>query len=153
MVENMKINFMKMAGGMLAPADDHESERMKKFKNNQMYEVEIKLSRNPAFHGKMFAFFGFCFDHWASDKEFMDEREQREEFRKDLTILAGFKKEKYKTHIDGTVEVKVTAESLSYASMDQERFEKCYKAITQAAMTHIFKDCSQQMENRLLSFF
>ena len=135
---------MKMAGGMLAPADDHESERMKKFKNNEMYEVEIKLSRNPAFHRKMFAFFGFCFEHWASDREFMDEYSQRDEFRKDLTILAGFRKEIY--NMDGSV--KVVAESLSYASMDQERFEKCYNAIIQAAMIHIFKDCSPQMENR-----
>lgn len=55
--------------------------------------MEIKKARNPAFHRKVFAFFKFCFDHWAADKtewEHFDERKQFDTFRKHLTVLAGF---------------------------------------------------------------
>ena len=60
----MKINMVKQAGGLLVPVDDMESERMKRFKAGEVYPVEIKQSRNPQFHRKVFAFFNFCFEHW-----------------------------------------------------------------------------------------
>ena len=90
----MQLEMLKMAGGMLAPLDDMQAEALMKFKTGEQYQVEIKQVRNPAFHRKVFAFFKFCFDHWAADKtewRYFDERTQFEAFRKDLTILAGFK--------------------------------------------------------------
>ena len=61
----MKINMMKSYGGVFIPADDTEHEKTTKFKNNEMYEIDIKLSRNPKFHGKVFVFFNFCFSYWS----------------------------------------------------------------------------------------
>lgn len=144
----MKISFVKQYGGTLTPASDIEAERMKRFQTGEMYEVEIKLSRNPAFHGKVFKFFDFCFQHWRGN-EYQDEPAQREEFRKNLTILAGY----FDKVVTINGEVKVRAKSLSFVAMDQETFEKCYKAMVDAAMRTIFQGCGEDVEEKLLSFF
>lgn len=142
--------MVKMAGSILAPADDAEAEKLIKFKTGEMYQVDIPMTRNPAFHRKMFAFFNFCFMYWQSDKEFLDEAGQRDHFRKQLTILAGFSNEYY--DIDGSV--RVEAKSLSYGSMSPEQFEQCYQAVIQAAMTTIFKDLdAEKVYNKLIGFF
>ncbi|EOU3079360.1 DUF1367 family protein, partial [Yersinia enterocolitica] len=89
----MQIEMVKNAGGVFVPAFDHDLPRLTKFKNGEMYTADIKLTRNPAFHRKMFSFFNFCFAHWAAENagyEFTDEYTQKKEFRNNLTILAGF---------------------------------------------------------------
>ena len=93
----MKLEFIKLAGGVLSPADDAVSIKMEKFKTNEVYPVEIKQARNPDFHSKMFVFFHFCFDHWTAINkyQFMDEKRQFDIFRKNLVVLAGFYDEYY----------------------------------------------------------
>lgn len=147
----MKIRFIKQAGGVLVPADDMESDRMNRFKTGESYEVEIKKTRNPQFHRKVFAFFNFCFDHWVTPRslENMDYIAQFDRFRKDLTILAGYRKEVW--NIRG--ELRVEAESLSFGNMNQEEFERCYVALTNAAMRTIFKESSQDIHDKLMGFF
>jgi hypothetical protein len=145
----MKVNFIKQPGGVLIPADDMEVERLTKFKTGEMYEVEIKLSRNPVFHKKVFVFMKFCFDHWRSEREFLNEQQQFECFRNNLTVLAGYYTESFK--ING--EVRIEAKSLSFGSMDQETFEACYNAMITAACKHIFQTADDNTYNQLLSFF
>lgn len=131
------------------PADDVASEKMTKFKTGEQYQVDIKRTRNPQFHRKMFAFFKFCFDHWAGGHEFQDETLQREEFRKELTKLAGF----YDQVFDLQGNFTIVAKSLSFANMEQEEFEQCYSALIQAAMSNIFRSSDEQTLNQLMSFF
>ena len=144
----MKYTMIKHPGGSFSPIDDMEAEALSNLPNAS-YEVEIKRSRNPAFHGKMFAFLGFCFAHWKSDREFMDEKGQFDVFRKNLTVLAGFYNEYYT--IGDTV--RIEAKSLSYSNMDQAEFEQCYNALISVAIRKIFIGCGPEIENRLLSFF
>lgn len=145
----MKIQMTKHYGGVLAPYDEMEAEKLKKFKSNELYEIDIKRTRNPQFHRKVFAFFKFCFEHWRGDREFMDEEGQFKVFRNQLTVNAGYYDEYYK--FDGSV--RVEAKSLAYGNMDQEEYEKCYVALTNAAMRTIFKGCGDNTYNQLLSFF
>jgi len=145
----MKINAIKQPGGMLEPASDMDAEQMNKFKTGNVYEIEMKLPRNPHFHGKVFAFFQYCFAHWKSDREFMDEKGQFDLFRKNLTVLAGYRNEFYK--IDGAV--RVEAKSLSYGAMDQDEFESCYQSLIQAAMRYIFTGSDEETYNKLVGFF
>jgi hypothetical protein len=146
----MKINMIKMPGGTFVPATDLDQEKTKKYKSNLEFEVDIPLRRNPAFHGKMFSFFRFCFEYWASDREFMDEAGQFEVFRNNLTVNAGY----YNEYFNLKGEVRIEAKSLSYASMSQEEFERCYSAVVGAALRCIFAGCDDpNIENRLLSFF
>ncbi|MFP2768062.1 DUF1367 family protein [Oceanisphaera sp. KMM 10153] len=149
----MRVEVIKAPGGTLIPACDSEAERMRRFANGGQYTIELKATRNPRFHRKMFAFFQFCFQHWCADQagmEFADESTQFDTFRRHLTVLAGFREVSYT--IDGRV--RVEARSLSYGAMDDEEFERCYKAMIGAAIAHIFKGCdSEAIWNRLMEFF
>lgn len=145
----MKINVTKQPGGVLVPASDMEAEELNRFKTGCVYEIDIKNPRNPHFHGKVFAFFNYCFSYWKSDREFMDEKGQFDLFRKNLTVLAGYYDEYYTIKGD----VRIEAKSLSYGSMKQEEFEKCYQALIQAAMKHIFLGGDDDTYNRLVGFF
>ena len=145
----MKITMLKFHGGQLSPANEEAAEALEKFKNGEQYEVEIKLTRNPQFHAKCFAFFKFCFDHWVSDKEFMAEKGQFECFRQNLTVLAGY----YDSYHTINGDTRIVAKSLAYASMTPEDFEACYKALIAAAIRTIFKDCGPEVEQRLIGFF
>lgn len=149
----MQIEMVKNAGGVFVPAFDHDLPRLTKFKNGEMYTADIKLTRNPAFHRKMFAFFNFCFAHWAAERagyEFTDEYTQKKEFRNNLTILAGFFD--VVTTIKG--ETKVRAKSLAYGNMEPDEFERCYNAMVNAAIKHLFgRTTDQNIIQQLQSFF
>lgn len=114
-----------------------------------MFVAKVKKSRNPSFHRKVFAFFKFCFDHWASDREFMDERGQFEVFRNHLTVLAGY----YDPYYTIKGETRIEAKSLAYENMSEEEFQSCYVALVNAATSNIFPNCSKEVEQRLYSFF
>lgn len=149
----MLIEMVKGAGGVFVPADDMTAGKLMKFRNGEVYPVEVKLSRNPQFHRKAFAFFKFCFEYWRGEKadlEFMDESAQFNTFRKNLTVLAGYKDITYT--IDGRM--RVEAKSLSYGEMEQPEFEECYSALINAALKHIFGNTrDQNVINQLYSFF
>lgn len=143
--------MFKSAGGNLFPSHDMDAEKLTKFKTGEHYEIDIKKVRNPAFLRKTMVFFHFCFDHWDGSKvhEFCSEIEQFDRFRKDLTILAGFYVQT--TRLNG--ELRTEAESLSFASMNEERFQECYSALINAALRHIFKTTDELTYNKLIGFF
>lgn len=149
----MQIDMVKNAGGVFVPMFEHDFSRLTKFKNGEVYTAEIKLTRNPQFHRKMFAFFKFCFDNWCASKaglEHMDEHSQFDRFRKDLTILAGF----YEQTVRLNGEIRTEAKSLAYANMKADEFESCYKAMINAAIKHIFAGTrDENILNQLQSFF
>lgn len=148
----LRLQMLKVSDGFQA-FDEMTAEALKSLKNGEQYEIEIIRTRNPAFHRKVFAFFKFCFDHWAADKtewRYFDERTQFDTFRKNLTVLAGYKVVSYT--IDGRM--RVEAQSLAYGNMSQDEFERCYSALINAAMQSIFKDCNDdQILDRLYAFF
>lgn len=149
----MKINIIKQQGGVMVPVDDTECERMKRFKSGEQYEVEIKLTRSPAFHRKVWSFFGFCYNYWCAEGtnwEMLSDNAQRNVFRKNLTVLAGYYEEHQK--IGGGV--RVEAKSLAYSNMEQEEFEQCYNALINAAIKHVFGNTKDQnVINQLYAFF
>jgi len=148
----VKINMIKQRGGLLAPASDLEEHRMMRFKTGECYPVELKLTRNSAFHGKVFAFFTYCYKYYCGTtrNEHYDESKQFDFFRSELTCLAGYKDVYYR--MDGSV--RVEAQSISYAKMDQETFEQFYTALINAACKHVFaNNIDDQTYNKLLSFF
>ncbi|GLY59681.1 hypothetical protein Pcaca05_05390 [Pectobacterium carotovorum subsp. carotovorum] len=149
----MQIEMVKNAGGVFCPAFEHDLPRLTKFKNGEMYTAEIKLSRNPAFHRKTFAFFNFCFAHWSAERaglEHMDESTQFDRFRKDLTILAGF----YEQTVRLNGDIRTEAKSLAYANMEPDEFERCYSALINAAIKHVFAGTKDEnILNQLRNFF
>ena len=147
----MKIRMTKQPGGVLTPADDFEAERLTKFKTGEEYQIDIKLSRNPAFLRKVMQFFRFCFEHWDGRKTHphLDDQQLFEHFRKELTKTAGFYYEAY--DLQGRLHIE--AKSLSYEKMEEEEFRRCYIALTNAAWKSLFSSCDESTYNQLLSFF
>lgn len=149
----MQIDLVKHPGGVFSPVNKIGIERLHRFKNGETYTADIKLTRNPKFHRKVMAFFGFCFSHWCADRAGLgsaDETTQFNRFRKDLTILAGF----YDTVTNIRGEVRAEAKSLSYAQMEQEEFERCYSALINAAIKHVFAGTKdERILNQLYSYF
>ena len=147
----MKLEVIKEAGGVFRPANDMEYEKTTKFKTGSQYQVEIKLTRNPSFHRKVFAFFNFCYSHWdgGAVHKYCSELEQFDRFRKDLIILAGFYIQSVR--LDGTI--RVEAQSLSFANMDEDTFRECYSALIQVAMRKVFRGSDTYIYNKLVSFF
>ncbi|WP_241624515.1 DUF1367 family protein [Rosenbergiella epipactidis] len=149
----MQFDLVKHPGGVFSPASDIDLERLQRFKTGETYTAEIKLTRNPQFHRKVMAFFGFCFESWCANRsglEHMDEHSQFDRFRKDLTILAGF----YVQTVRLNGDVRVEAESLAFANMKQDRFESVYSALINAAIKHVFANTKDQsILNRLQAFF
>jgi hypothetical protein len=148
----VKIKFIKQSGGLLCPASDIESDKMTRFKTGETYEIDIRLTRNAKFHGKVFKFFTFCYQHWSGERthwKFQDEAMQFESFRKELIKLAGFTVIVW--NIDGTFTIE--AKSLAFSSMSQEEYESCYKALIQAAMSNIFNSADEDTMQKLYSFF
>ena len=141
--------MIKMPGGALAPASEVEADKMSRFKNNELYEIEIKLSRNVGYHRMCFSFFNHCFAYWNSENEYIEERTSFDMFRKEMIVLAGYRNV-YHT-IDGGV--RVEAKSISFSAMSQDEFEALYKSLIRVAMTKIFNDCSIETEQKLLRFF
>lgn len=149
----MQIDLVKHPGGVFSLANETDLERLQRFKNGETYTAEIKLTRNPSFHRKVMAFFGFCFAHWSAERaglEHMDEHSQFDRFRKDLTILAGF----YVKTVRLNGDIRVEAQSLAYANMEQEKFEMVFSALINAAIKHVFSGTKDPIIlNQLQSFF
>lgn len=149
----MKLAFIKQPGGVLVPASDREVDRMNRFPTGGLIEAEFKITRNPAFHRKVFSFFNFCYEHWCgqgTNYELMDDTAQFDVFRKNLTVLAGY----YDEFITIKGTVRVEAKSLAYGNMEQPEFERCYSALINAAIKHVFANTKDQNTlNTLYGFF
>ena len=178
MEKSMKINVIKTPEGW-EPASAVDKVEHQKFKAGAMYPMEIKRSRNPVFHGKMFVFLAHCFDHWTESNfpthyEFMNEIEQRETFRKEMLIFAGFyyftiplnASNKpvdlseyynaefgfYNTPPPPQLNLVVNAQSMSFGSMGQSKFECVYTRLINVAMMYLFNNCESK-QNELLRMF
>jgi hypothetical protein len=131
--------MLKTPAGALAPMDEAAREFLSKFKSGQPVRATVKRARNVLFHRKVFSLFKLAFDTWEPEaQEYKGEAVEKDfdRFRRDLTILAGFYKATY--NIRG--EVRLEAESLSFASMDDERFEQVFKAVLNVVWKKVLKD-------------
>ena len=151
-----KYQMIKLAGGVLSPADETEEESLKKLRNNELYEVEINIKVNPVLHRKMFSFFKFCFDYWCADNglhKFMNEKSQFDAFRGDLLIQAGHCEMVF--DLKNPSEFRLVPKSVSYRELNDDlKRRELFVSITNAAMATIFKDCrNEKVINQLYAFF
>jgi hypothetical protein len=132
--------MLKSPGGALIPASEEAGELLRKLKSGAPVFVEIKRIRNHGFHKKMFALFKLAFDVWEPETP-MDYKGQPvakdfDRFRRDITILAGF----FKAVYNARGEVRLEAESLSFASMTEERFAEVYRAVLTTVWNRVLQN-------------
>lgn len=149
----MELLFLKSQSG-LSPACEEASDWLKRKKLGATILVEPREIRNGAFHRKYFALLNLAFDYWRDNAETIEYKGQPvlpdfDRFRRDVAILAGFYRPV--TNIKG--EVRLEADSISFASMSEERFEELYSATINVLLQRVFNGsvCAKWSEEQLRS--
>lgn len=138
-----------------APDDLETAEAMEKIKPNAVVKAEITQPRNLAFHRKFFALIDVAFEAWeCPELEYKGQpiTKNRDRFRKDLIILAGFG---YPViNIKG--EVRYEAQSMSFSKMDNAAFETLYSRVVDVILTRVLTHYTRadldNVVNQILGF-
>ena len=145
--------FQKGATGLL-PACEEATEWLRKKKIGATILVEPREMRNGAFFRKWWALVKLGYDYWSENAQTIEFKGQPvlpdfDRFRKDVTIAAGF----YHAVVNLKGELRIESESLKWASMTEERFEKLYSATIQVMLQRVFngKVCQSWTEEQLRS--
>jgi hypothetical protein len=121
------------------PANDEEAEKLKCFKVGATVKGNYSEMRNGKFFRKWWTLALLGYEFWTETAKMPEFKGHRiepnfEKFRKDLIILAGY------WHPVATItgEVRPEADSISWAKMNEETFEKLYSATINALLKHIY---------------
>jgi hypothetical protein len=122
-----EILCLRTASGAFVPLDDDEAEKIKRIKAGSVTRLTAVQVRNGGFHRKYFALVKIAFDLWAERQPAIEYKGQpvkpeKDRFRRDLLILCGF----YRPVFAVNGEMRLEAESISFASMTQGRFEAVF---------------------------
>ena len=132
-----EILLIKIPTGALVPADAESAEYLKKHKIGQGFRAKIIRARNILFHRKFFALLNYAFDTWEPEERTYKGQvvaKNFDQFRADITILAGY----FETSVRLDGSVRVSAKSISFATMDEDEFEKLYSAVIDVLLERIF---------------
>lgn len=131
-----ELYLTKTAAGALAPADQQSTECIAKLKLGTTVAATVRQPRNVRFHRKFWALLNVAYDAWEPvGKEYKGQPVQKnfEQFRRDVTILAGY----YESTYTLKGEVRLVPKSISFASMDEDEFGKLYSAIIDVILSRI----------------
>lgn len=133
-----ELMLTRTAGGALVPHSEQDAERIRRYKVGAAIRCNTVEMRNGRFFRKWWALADFAFGLWSEtmpQQEYKGQQVQpsKERFRKDLTILAGY----YHPVWDIKGDMRVEADSLAWASMDEDTFEALYSATINAVLTKI----------------
>ncbi|KJV08018.1 DUF1367 family protein [Methylocucumis oryzae] len=141
--------------GYLMPDDESSIEVIEKIKAGSVVKAEITQPRNWKFHKKFFALVNVAFEAWdmpGVEYKGMQVNKNRDRFRKDLIILAGY------GHpvVNLRGEVRYEAKSISFGSMDELEFEELYSRVVDVVLAKVLMHYSRsdldEQVNRVLSF-
>lgn len=136
----------------LAPACEEADEWLRKKKMGVTILVAPREPRNGAFFKKWWALIDTAYAYWADSVELPLFRGEKvhpsfHRFRKDVTISAGY----YEAVVNLKGEVRIEAQSLAWASMDEDTFTKLFDASIQVILHRVFngKICRHWSEQEL----
>ncbi|MYM81137.1 DUF1367 family protein [Duganella sp. FT50W] len=141
---------------ILVPHDEAAAAFIQKMKAGELTHADFKRVRNYRFHKKYFALLDFAFEQWEPRDgltyQGMPVAKNKERFRKDLIILAGF----YESTVNLRSEVRLEAKSISFGLMDEVEFEQLYNATVDVVLRRILTRYTRQdldeVVNQLLRF-
>jgi len=115
-------------GNTLIPFGEDGVKAVQSLKHGETVKAVITKPRNIKFHRKFFSLLNFGFDYWQpapAEWQGIQAEKSFKIFREQTTILAGYREVTH--NLDGSV--KVVAKSISFAKMEDDEFEKLYKAV------------------------
>ena len=135
-----------------APADEATAEWHRKMKLGQVVQGKYTKVRNYLFLKKYMALLSLAFSYWEPgdiNSEYGAPEKSFERFRKDLQILAG------RFHIvirlDGST--RVESDSISFAKMSEEEFERLYQDVLTVVMKKILTNMEKSEIDGLVDKF
>ena len=126
------------------PVDKVGMEIMLKMPMNAEYKGVFTQPRNAKFHRKYFALLNFAYDHFEpateKGKYGVVPENNREQFREDLIILAGFYRVVRRVNGDEIV----VAESIAFAKMNEDSFEDLYSKTINVVLKYVLKNYTKE---------
>jgi len=143
--------FIKSPTGLI-PACEEAREWLAKKKMGSTIMVEPREMRNGPFFKKWFALVEMAYGYWSETVKPMEFKGRPVlpsfvRFRKDVTIWAGY----YDAVVNLKGEVRIEAQSIAWASMDEHTFTKLYDATIQVLLAKVFNGttCQKWDESQL----
>jgi hypothetical protein len=145
----------KAQGGILIPVDGESHEYLRKLKLGDVLKVSVTRANNPKFHRKLMALFQVGYEAWEpGEHTYKGEviAKNFDQFRNDCTVLAGY----FDSAVTLKGEVRLTAKSLSFASMSQDEREKLYSAVIDVLLQRVLRNYTRDdldnVVNRIVGF-
>jgi len=147
--------YLKKINSVLAAIDDEGTEFISKLKTGNVYRVSIVRPRNSGFHRKFFVLLNLAYDAFEPESatyKGVECEKNRETFRSDIIILAGY----YTASIRLNGDPIIKAKSISFGSMKQDEFEELYSKVIDVilarVMTNYTRDDLNDVVDEILRF-
>jgi len=132
----MKLTLVKNLNNTFSIAHNSDYEKAKKLKAGEQFECTVVKKRNYEFHKKYFALLNMVYEN-------QEVYNNLDHLRKDLTVEAGFYDVRHNIHGEEIKE----AQSVSFGSMDAERFSELYNRTMDAIVTYFHFDKQDIIDN------
>ena len=136
----------------LLPAHQEDLDAIKKLPNGQPMLCKITRIRNVGHHRKYMALLNHAFHAWEMPECEIEVEKDFDEFRKNIAILAGWRKQV----IDIRGNWHYRAKSISFTNMDQDEFEKLYTktidVLVKRVLTNYTGDELRRVIDEILAF-
>jgi len=137
------------------PQDQDSQDALKHIGIGDVIRCKFTKPRNLKHHRKFFTLVDFAYDHWEcvpipAPWGWITPKKNKDRFRKDLTILAGYYEATYR--VDGST--RIEAQSISFGNMGQDEFERLYSSVIDVVLgkilTNYTKDDLDAVVDQLL---
>ncbi len=152
----MELLLVKTPQGAFIPFDDDQAEACRRFKVGATVRAEVSAMRNYRFHKKFFAMLDVGFDAWEppeAEYRGLPVQKNKTRFRKDCIIAAGF----YEPVANINGDVRAEAKSISFANMDDAKFERVYSAVANVLLQKVLRNYSRadldSVVDRMVGFY
>ena len=135
----MKLYLRKVGNSYIVDSGDDDAG----IKQGEVVSAEIKRPRNYRFHKKYFALLNYAFGIWEPACLEYNGRpvgKSFEQFRKDITILAGY----YTLSENIKGEPKAEADSISFGNMPEDKFNCLYSKTIDVLLKHVMKNYTRE---------
>jgi len=131
------------------PISDSDFKKSLKLKAGDHIKIETWKERNILFHRKFFGLLN-CTINLLSEAEKFDKLRNIDYLRKELMVLIGEVDFRFTMTGEKCIEVR----SISFKSMDNEKFEHIYTLSLNAILKHYLQDISiEDFESQIIHFY